>query len=122
MQSDKVSWSIVAVPSKAWADKVFPEEAEEKRVHKLWDAIFKAIRVDVENPVEAWKKHDDTLHEKVDYLNEKRYKKLHYTAPGTDLTIELPDKHLMVSVLVALMKMAMNSWPICQLKKCLQFL
>ncbi|MBK5481473.1 aminopeptidase [Peribacillus sp. TH16] len=96
MQSDKVSWSIVAVPSKAWADKVFSDEAEEKRIDKLWEAIFKAVRVDVTDPVEAWKKHDDTLHEKVNYLNEKHYQKLHYTAPGTDLTIELPDKHLWV--------------------------
>ena len=94
MQSDKVSWSIVAVPSQAWADKVFPEEPAENRVHKLWEMIFKTVRIDTENPVEAWKKHDETLHEKVDYLNEKRYKKLHYTAPGTDLTIELPEKHL----------------------------
>ncbi|AZV42020.1 aminopeptidase [Peribacillus asahii] len=94
MQSDKVSWSIVAVPSQSWADKVFPEEPAENRVHKLWEAIFKAVRVDTENPVEAWKTHDDTLHEKVDYLNDKHYKKLHYTAPGTDLTIELPEKHL----------------------------
>ncbi len=96
MQSDKVSWSIVAVPSQAWADKVFPDVAEENRIHKLWDAIFKATRADVENPIEAWKNHDGTLHEKVDYLNEKRYQKLHYTAPGTDLTIELPKTHLWV--------------------------
>ena len=96
MQSDKISWSIVAVPSQAWADKVFPDEAEENRIEKLWDAIFTATRADVDQPVEAWKKHDDTLHEKVDYLNEKNYQKLHYTAPGTDLTIELPEKHLWV--------------------------
>lgn len=94
MQSDKVSWSIVAVPSQAWADKVFPEDPAENRVHKLWEMIFKTVRVDTENPVKAWKKHDETLHEKVHYLNEKRYKKLHYTAPGTDLTIELPEKHV----------------------------
>lgn len=94
MQSDQVSWSIVAVPSQAWADKVFPEEPAEKRVHKLWETIFQTVRVDTENPVEAWKKHDASLYEKVDYLNEKHYQKLHYTAPGTDLTIELPDKHL----------------------------
>lgn len=96
MQSDKISWSIVAVPSQAWADKVFPDEAEENRINKLWDAIFTATRADVDQPVEAWKKHDETLHEKVDYLNEKNYQKLHYTAPGTDLTIELPEKHLWV--------------------------
>jgi len=96
VQSDKVSWSVIAVPSKAWAAKVFPDATAESQVNKLWDAIFKAVRVNAENPIDAWKKHDETLHEKVHYLNEKRYQKLHYTAPGTDLTIELPEKHLWV--------------------------
>src|SRR3954451_21311291 len=95
-QSDKVSWTVIAAASPAWAAKVFPDEPAENQVNKLWDAIFKAVRADVENPVEAWKKHDETLHEKVHYLNGKRYKELHYTAPGTDLTIELPEKHLWV--------------------------
>ncbi|MBU8880491.1 aminopeptidase [Bacillus sp. FJAT-29790] len=96
VMSDKVSWTVIAAPSAAWADKVFPNEPAETRVQKLWEAIFKATRTDLENPVEAWKKHDEALHEKVDYLNSKKYKKLHYKAPGTDLTIELPEKHLWV--------------------------
>ncbi|MDN3017622.1 aminopeptidase [Paenibacillus sp. BSR1-1] len=96
VQSDKVSWTVIAAASPAWAAKVFPDVPSEQQVDKLWDAIFKATRADVENPVEAWKKHDETLHEKVHYLNEKRYAKLHYKAPGTDLTIELPDKHIWV--------------------------
>jgi aminopeptidase len=95
-QSDKVSWTVIAAASPAWAAKVFPDVPSENQVTKLWDAIFKATRVDVENPVDAWKKHDETLHEKVDYLNNKRYQKLHYTAPGTDLMIELPNNHLWV--------------------------
>jgi aminopeptidase len=94
VQSDKISWTVVAAPSKAWAAKVFPELAEDQQIPALWDAIFKAVRADVESPIEAWSKHDDTLHEKVDYLNDKNYLKLHYTAPGTDLTIELPKGHL----------------------------
>lgn len=96
IQSDKISWTVIAAPSQAWADKVFPDAPAETRVAKLWDAIFKATRSDLDNPVQAWTVHDETLHEKVDYLNNKRYKKLHYTAPGTDLTIELPEKHLWV--------------------------
>lgn len=96
IQSDKVSWTVIATPSPDWAAKVFPDAAPEKQVNLLWDAIFKATRADLDNPVEAWKKHDETLHEKVAYLNERRYKKLHYTAPGTDLTIELPEKHIWV--------------------------
>ncbi|AGK52237.1 aminopeptidase [Bacillus sp. 1NLA3E] len=96
IQSDKVSWTVIAAASDAWAEKVFPEASTETKVQKLWEAIFKATRVDTDQPVEAWTKHDSALHEKVDYLNEKRYKKLHYKAPGTDLTIELNDKHLWV--------------------------
>ena len=95
-QSDKVSWTVVAAASPDWAAKVFPDEHKENQVNKLWEAIFKATRADLENPVEAWKQHDENLHEKVNYLNEKRYAKLHYTAPGTDLTIELPKNHLWV--------------------------
>jgi len=95
-QSDKVSWTVIAAPSPAWASKVFPDAPNDQQVSLLWDAIFKAVRVDTENPVDAWKKHDETLHEKVNYLNERRYQKLHYTAPGTDLTIELPHNHLWV--------------------------
>jgi aminopeptidase len=94
VQSDKISWTVIANPSKDWAAKVFPQLEEAKQVDALWDAIFKATRSDLENPVQAWVEHNDTLHEKVDYLNEKKYVKLHYTAPGTDLTIDLPAGHL----------------------------
>lgn len=94
IQSDKVSWTVIAAPSKAWAAKVFADLPEEDQVPALWDAIFKAVRADVEDPVAAWKKHDETLHEKADHLNKKKYAKLHYTAPGTDLTIGLPAGHI----------------------------
>ncbi|MDZ5713402.1 aminopeptidase [Jeotgalibacillus haloalkalitolerans] len=94
IQSDKVSWTVIAAPSAGWAKKVFPDADENEAIEKLWDAIFKAVRVDQADPVDAWKKHDETLHEKADYLNNKKYKKLHYTAPGTDLTIELPEGHI----------------------------
>ncbi|OCA90141.1 aminopeptidase [Pradoshia sp. D12] len=91
-QSDKVSWCVTAAAGKAWADKIFPDS--ENSVELLWDAIFKAVRVDSEDPVAAWKEHDETLRTKADYLNSKKYKVLHYKAPGTDLSIELSDKHI----------------------------
>ncbi|WP_336881508.1 aminopeptidase [Priestia koreensis] len=96
IQSDKVSWSVMAAPSKEWAAKVFPDAPESEQEGLLWDAIFKATRADLEDPVQAWTQHDQNLHQKVDYLNEKKYKKLHYKAPGTDLTIELPETHIWV--------------------------
>ncbi|WAA09002.1 aminopeptidase [Fervidibacillus albus] len=96
IQSDKVSWTVIGAASKSWANKVFPEFPEAERVQKLWDAIFSACRIDANDPVQAWKDHDRSLHKIVDYLNEKRYEKLHYIAPGTDLTVRLPKNHLWV--------------------------
>ncbi|MBM7643945.1 aminopeptidase [Scopulibacillus daqui] len=94
IQSDKISWTVVAAASEAWAKKVFPND--EQCVEKLWEAIFTATRIDREDPVQAWKDHNQTLHRKVDLLNRKKYQKLHYKAPGTDLTIKLPEKHVWV--------------------------
>lgn len=95
--SDKFSWSIVAVPSQTWAAKVFPDLPENEQVPALWEAIFKTVRLDRPDPIAAWREHIDNLTQKSDYLNAKRYKKLHYIAPGTDLTIELPKGHLWVA-------------------------
>ncbi|MBM7603513.1 aminopeptidase [Metabacillus crassostreae] len=96
LQADKASWTVIAAASKEWAAKVFPDETPDKQIEKLWKAIFKTTRIDQEDPVETWKKHNDSLHEKVEYLNKKRYKKLHYKSTGTDLTIELHDTHTWV--------------------------
>lgn len=64
IQSDKVSWSIVAVPSEKWAEKVFPEAKGEEAINLLWDAIFAATRMDESDPIAAWKEHLATLDEK----------------------------------------------------------
>ncbi|MED4171279.1 aminopeptidase [Halalkalibacterium halodurans] len=97
IMADKVSWSIVAAPSEGWAKKISPDESKDRAVEKLWEAIFAATRTDQADPVAAWKNHLKTLDEKMNELNKRRYHALHYKAPGTDLTIELPDTHLWVS-------------------------
>ncbi|EJW16671.1 aminopeptidase [Paenibacillus alvei] len=96
VQANKVSWTVVAASSRDWAAKVFPGVAVEEAVEKLWEAIFTSIRLNSDNPVQAWTEHNENLHKKVEVLNGKHFHKLHYTAPGTDLTIELPEKHLWV--------------------------
>lgn len=93
-QADKMSWTGIAFPSPDWAAKVFPDLPGDEAVAKLWDAIFHAVRADQEDPVAAWQKHIDTLQTKSDELNGKKYHKLHFVAPGTDLTIELPEGHI----------------------------
>lgn len=93
-QANKVSWTVVAAAGKEWAQKVFPELEAEKAQAKLWDEIFKTTRIDTKDPIAAWKKHDETLRNKAEELNKEQFSALHYTAPGTDLIIGLPENHL----------------------------
>ncbi|MTD32074.1 aminopeptidase [Planomicrobium sp. YIM 101495] len=92
--SDKVAWSIVAVPSPKWAAKVFPELTGEAQIEALWEAIFKTVRIGGGNAVAKWQEHMATLDKRAALLNAKRYSKLHYKSTGTDLTIELPEGHI----------------------------
>ncbi|TSI10653.1 aminopeptidase [Lysinibacillus sp. BW-2-10] len=97
IMNDDIAWSIIAVPSPKWAAKVFPNLPENEQMTALWDAIFKTVRIGEGNAVENWRNHVANLDTRAAQLNSKRYAKLHYKAPGTDLTIELPEKHIWVS-------------------------
>src|ERR1700730_18276465 len=88
-----VNWNIIAYPSASWAKQVFPDDEEDVAVAKLADAIFAASRVDIDNAVAAWTKHNAVLGERTERLNGQRFSALHYTGPGTDLTIGLADGH-----------------------------
>jgi aminopeptidase len=73
---------------------MFPADKADVALAKLWDAIFKTSRVDVDDPVNVWKQHDADLHRRAELLNEKRYSTLHYLGPGTDFRLGLADDHL----------------------------
>ncbi len=88
-----INWNIISYPNASWARLVFPDDPEELAVKKLADAIFAASRVDVEDPIGAWKAHNAKLKERWTWLNGQQFAALHYTGPGTDLTIGLADEH-----------------------------
>lgn len=95
IMSNKNAWSIVSIPTLAWAKKVFPKVSEEQAVEKLWEAILKAVRVDTADPVAAWQQHSENLKKSMQYLNSHKFKNLHYkNSAGTDVTVELPDGHI----------------------------
>ncbi|MBN2899561.1 MAG: aminopeptidase [Clostridia bacterium] len=92
LMSDQNVWCVASIPTESWAKKVFP--GAEDAVEQLWDAIFKSVRVDQENPVQAWRNHQEALKTRVDFLNEGKFDKLRYkNSLGTDLVVELPEGH-----------------------------
>jgi len=89
-----MNWSLLSIPVKGWASKIFPDLAEEDQIPALWDALFKICRVYEEDPIAAWMEHLENLQTRSDYLNQKAYRELHYRAPGTDLRLTLPEGHV----------------------------
>lgn len=88
------SWCIVGFPNDKWGELVFPELKGEDAKLKLLEAMIKAVRVDQDDPVAAWKLHNETLNKKAQQLNEKAYDKLHYKSSTTDVEIGLTKGHV----------------------------
>src|ERR1700737_2150998 len=88
-----INWNIIAYPSPSWAKQVFPGDEEDVAVAKLADAIFAASRVDNDESIASWQKHNATLRSRTEWLNLQRFHALHYSGPGTDLTVGLADGH-----------------------------
>jgi aminopeptidase len=88
-----INWNIIAYPSLSWAKRMFPDDADEVAIGKLAEAIFAASRVNNDEPIAAWDKHNAILRERTQWLNGQRFSALHYSGPGTDLTIGLADGH-----------------------------
>ena len=91
----KYKWCIAGVPGKAWAKKVFPDLNDEEAVEKLWEAILLTSRVDGNDPVENWNKHNTFLIQQREKLFNLNLRKLLYKASnGTDFEVELiPGTH-----------------------------
>ncbi len=89
----EINWTIAAFPTVGWARQVFPGLPEDEAVAKLADAIFAASRVTGNDPVSSWEAHNAALRTRTEWLNGERFDALHFTGPGTDLTVGLADGH-----------------------------
>ncbi len=95
LMSDKNAWCVASVPTAAWARKVFPGKTEPQAVEALWDAIYKAVRVDRADPVAAWREHQDALDARLAFLKRNDFSSLRYrNGLGTDFRVALPEGHV----------------------------
>jgi aminopeptidase len=96
LSRNRTNWCVVGAAAPAWAARVFPEAGPEEQVDRLWGAIARLCRLDQPDPVAAWEAHLNELSVRTEQLNRKRYSALRYSAPGTALTIGLPDGHVWI--------------------------
>jgi len=86
----KYKWCIAAVPGKDWAKKVFPKLDEDTAVEKLWEAILTTSRVDENDAIENWNKHNATLISNREKLEKLKLVSLEYKSKnGTDFKVGL---------------------------------
>lgn len=95
-RSFKVSWSILQLPSAAWAQQVFPDCRPEEGVSMLWESIFRITRADQGAHLDVWRRHTDALMARLAWLNQHQFKGLRFHAPGTDLEMQLPEQHVWI--------------------------
>jgi aminopeptidase len=84
-----INWTILAYPNEGWARSVFGEPD----VERLWDAVADTTRLDEPDPVAAWREHIERLRDRAASLDQRGFRALRFTGPGTDLRVGLPDGH-----------------------------
>ncbi len=91
-RDNKYQWTIAGASSPAWAKKVFQDLPKRKAVEKLWEAILYTSRCN-EDPIKAWKEHNDTLAKHSKALNDLNLDYLEYkSSNGTDFKVWLNEK------------------------------
>jgi aminopeptidase len=85
MVQRSLNWSGVAYPSEGWATQIYGEPD----VERLWEAVAFCTRLDEADPVQAWRDHMARLEGRGKILTELQLDAVHYTGPGTDLTVGL---------------------------------
>ena len=81
----KLNWVIVPAPNPGWAEAVLGEPD----VERLWEAVAATMRLDEEDPVEAWRAHAAMLQRRADALNAAHFDAIRFRGPGTDLVVGL---------------------------------
>ncbi|MGI6594977.1 MAG: aminopeptidase [Christensenellales bacterium] len=89
--TNEIKWNVIAYPHLAWAKMISPDLSDDQAMAHLWSLIIKAMRLDVEDSVGAWKAHQDRLKSVCKTLNNLNIKTLRYkNSIGTNFSIDLP--------------------------------
>ena len=96
LMSNQNAWCVVSVPTRPWAQKVFPHLSPAAAEDQLWEEILRAVRISAHtDPISAWQAHIERLQHTTAFLNAHDFAELYYRSGlGTDLRIELPPGHL----------------------------
>lgn len=92
--SGRVPWCVAGLPTPAWAERVFSDTDGNHNARALWDVMKPILRLDKEDPVQAWRDLAQASVMRCRHLDAHDFKSIHLTAPGTDLILGcIPQAH-----------------------------
>lgn len=83
------NWTAVPCPTVAWACLVHPDLDPAEAYAKLCEQIVHVCRLDEDDPIAVWTERADVLVGTAARMTETAFDSLHFTGPGTDLTVGL---------------------------------
>ena len=92
LSNDETQWTVMAVPSAAWAAAVLDMPVGDEALLAMWKAMEPILRLTEEDPAEYWAHHGDTLKERSAALDALDIRTLRFRADGTDLEVPLHDR------------------------------
>jgi len=79
-------WNVAAVPTDGWARQVLGPQAA---AADLWAVLVPILGLDEPDPAASWQRRIATLADRRRALDDLHIDSLHFTGPGTDLTVGL---------------------------------
>ncbi|MBT3236922.1 MAG: aminopeptidase [Bdellovibrionales bacterium] len=85
----RCTWTIGALPTPKWAQMILGGRADEENLKALWKILTPILRLDRDDPAQAWQAHAKTLKARCQSLNNLSLSYLHFVGPQTDLKVHL---------------------------------
>jgi len=83
------NWCIASWPTLGWAQQVFPSLEPAEALERLRRELAHVSRLDEPDPAEAWRTRVAELRGAAGRLGERGFDSLHFSGPGTDLSVGL---------------------------------
>ncbi|MFA5569880.1 MAG: aminopeptidase [Sphaerochaetaceae bacterium] len=77
-------WCVICAPGPVWAQQILGEDAT---VEQLWSLLAPILKLDAQDPSQAWQDHSDVLTQRGELLDTLQIKELHFSSSKTDLRI-----------------------------------
>jgi aminopeptidase len=88
--NDKTTnWCVVPWATVEWARVVFPDLDGDSALARLWEQLEYTLRLDEDDPAEAWRERVGQLHAAGERLDAGGFDAIRFEGPGTDLTVGL---------------------------------